>query len=262
MVNFHSHPMWHSVTGLANGVYAGQTVAISDPQQPIQQPYLQHNLALHVGDDVQAVQQQRLYLLQQLHAFGVTRLHWLQQTHSTTVHQLDERLNLDLLDGDAWITRQQGVGLAIMTADCLAIVLCDENGTEVACLHAGWRGLLNGIIEKTVQAMQTPAHYAWISVAICQQNFEVGAEVRQAFVESQADFADAFIPNSNGEKDKYLADLYAIARQKLTQLGVTHIHQASQCSFADSHYYSYRRQATTGRMATFVFLNANQTASS
>lgn len=255
MANFYSHPMWQAVTTLPKGVYAGQTVAISDPQQRITPPYLQHNLALHVGDDVQAVQQQRLQFLSQLHAFGLTRLHWLQQTHSTDVHHVDAQLNLTLLDGDAWITRQHGVGLAIMTADCLAIVLCDADGTEIACLHAGWRGLLNGIIEKTVQAMHTHAQYAWISVAICQQNFEVGAEVRQAFVESQADFAAAFIPNPNGEKDKFLADLYAIARQKLAQLGVKHISQASQCSFADSQYYSYRRQATTGRMATFVFLN-------
>lgn len=255
MANFYSHPMWQAVTTLPQSVYAGQTVAISNPQHSIKQPYLQHNLALHVGDDVHAVQQQRLHLLNQLHEFGLTRLHWLQQTHSTDVHHVDGHLNLTLLDGDAWITRQHGVGLAIMTADCLAIVLCDADGTEVACLHAGWRGLLNGIIEKTVQAMHTPVQYAWIGVAICQQNFEVGAEVRQAFVESQADFATAFIPNPNGAKDKFLADLYAIARQKLAQLGVKHISQASQCSFADSQYYSYRRQATTGRMATFVFLN-------
>ncbi|MFB2538489.1 MULTISPECIES: peptidoglycan editing factor PgeF [unclassified Acinetobacter] len=248
---------WLKAQNLPSNVYAGQTFAISDEQvwkNMPQDDYLQHNFALHVGDHPQKVQQQRMKLLNQLSSFGVQSLHWLNQTHSTTVHRIGGKVSHHVLDGDAWVTQQHGVGLVIMTADCMPIVLCDKDGREVACLHAGWRGLLNGMIEQTVQEMQYPAHFAWMGVAISQANFEVGAEVREAFVASDADFAHDFIVKENSSGEKYLADLYSIARKKLRRLGVQYITGGDDCSFANPNYYSYRRNAKTGRMVTFVFI--------
>ncbi|KAA8732818.1 peptidoglycan editing factor PgeF [Acinetobacter qingfengensis] len=246
--------LWHQAQGLPKDIFAGQTLAIIDSEQTQQQPYLQFNLGLHVGDSASQVQKRRIALLKALQPYGVTRLQWLNQTHSTTAYLVDDQIEATLLDGDGLVTQQKGVALMMMTADCLPIVVSNAQGTEIACLHAGWRGLANGIIEATLAKMQTQPVYAWIGAAISQANFEVGAEVKAAFVSQNSDFENDFIARQNG---KYLADLYAIATKKLQALGITSVTGGDRCSYAETDsFYSYRRQAKTGRMATFIFISA------
>jgi purine-nucleoside/S-methyl-5'-thioadenosine phosphorylase / adenosine deaminase len=142
----------------------------------------------------------------------------------------------------------------VMTADCLPVLLCDEQGSVVAAVHAGWRGLCDGVIEQAVRAMNAPSQslMAWLGPAIGPRAFEVGAEVRAAFAEKQPQAAEAFAP---GKPGKYLADLYRLARQRLDALGVSHIHGGGLCAFTDSErFYSYRRDGRTGRMGTFIWL--------
>ena len=143
----------------------------------------------------------------------------------------------------------------MMTADCLPVVLGNAEGTEVANLHAGWRGLANGIIENTIAEMQSAPTWAWLGAAITQPCFEVGEEVKQAFCDKYPELDTAFIAGQ--QQGKYFADLYAIARFILQQYAVTTVLGGDQCSYQQADdYYSYRRQAHTGRMATFVFMQA------
>lgn len=217
------------------------------------------NLALHVGDDARQVQAKRMQLLAALQPYGVQRLVWLNQTHSTAVVTVDVAVQVDLFDADALVTTQHGVGLVIMTADCLPVMLTDAAGLAVACLHAGWRGLVDGVIEKTVAQMQSQAQvkptHAWLGAAIGATAFEVGAEVRTQFVAHASDAASAFVLQANG---KYLADLYQLARLRLQALGVSEISGGDQCTVGSPElFYSYRRDKVTGRMVTVAFLPAN-----
>ena len=217
------------------------------------------NVALHVGDDVHRVQAKRMQLLAALQPYGVKRLVWLNQTHSIDVVTVDATLQADLVDADALITTQRGVGLVIMTADCLPIMLTDAAGQAVACLHAGWRGLADGVIEATVARLwaETPTKptHAWLGAAIGATAFEVGAEVREQFVAHSSDAASAFVRQASG---KYLADLYQLARLRLQGLGVTQISGGDHCTVSSpERFYSYRRDRVTGRMATVAFLPAS-----
>lgn len=242
------------VSGLPQGVYVGQTQIQHQRALASRHPELQgFNLALHVGDDPQRVQQHRMFLLDELAQYGAQRLHWLNQTHSTICHQIDQHAEMEALEGDALLTSQSGQGLMIMTADCLPVVLGNATGTEVANLHAGWRGLAEGVIEQTCHQMQSSATWAWLGAAISQPSFEVGAEVRNTFCEKYPAVVSAF---QAGQQDgKYYADLYAIARYILVQQGVELILGGDQCTYTQvQDYYSYRRQPKTGRMASFVFI--------
>lgn len=255
MTKFFESLFWHASHSMPKGVFAAQTLSIVDQHKPVVAPYLQQNLALHVGDDAKYVQYNRMHLLEQLQDYGVNRLVWLNQTHSTTVYVEDAVPHLLLRDGDGLVTQEKGVALVMMTADCLPIVVSNQEGTEIACLHAGWRGLADGIIESTLSNMQTSGYSAWIGAAISQPNFEVGEDVRQRFVTLNSDYQDDFMATDNG---KFLADLYSIARKKLKALGVSNVSGADRCSYAEiDQFYSYRRQAHTGRMATFVFISAS-----
>lgn len=232
---------------LPKGVVVGQTTLNEDGMlDAYDDAFLGFNLALHVGDEPQRVQLHRITLLKKL---GVQKLTWLNQTHSTLCHQVNQQVTFDALTGDGLVTQQKNHALMIMTADCLPVVLGDTDGTEVANLHAGWRGLVNGIIETTIDRMQTKASWAWLGACISQACFEVGAEVKDIFCEKY-DVADAFIQQDNG---KYHADLYQIARFILAQQGVKNIYGGTHCTYQEA-YYSYRRTAKTGRMATFVFM--------
>lgn len=240
------------VAGFPKGVYVGQTTVDFTTAIDTDQPHLAgFNLALHVNDDRQRVQQHRMQLLELFRPYGVKQLTWLNQTHSTICHST-QQLHFFAQNGDALCSREQGNALMIMTADCLPIVLCDETGTEIANLHAGWRGLVNGMIENTIAQMQRPAHYAYIGVAISQKCFEVGQEVKDIFIQHYPNSAQAFIAGT--EQGKYYADLYTIARMILQQQGVKHIMGGESCSYSQAEYYSYRRNSQTGRMATFVFM--------
>lgn len=142
----------------------------------------------------------------------------------------------------------------MMTADCLPVVLGNADGSEVANLHAGWRGLAGGIVENTIAEMRSKPTWAWLGAAISQPCFEVGAEVKDAFCSKYAALATAF--QEAEQAGKYYADLYAIARFILNQHGVATVLGGDQCSYRqEQDYYSYRRHAKTGRMATFVFMS-------
>ena len=154
---------------------------------------------------------------------------------------------------DASVTSVRGVVLAILTADCLPVIFTNEKGTEIGAAHAGWRGLANGVLEKTVEAMQSPAHdlIAWLGPAAGPQAYEIGAEVFDAFVAQDENAASAFVATRPGH---WRVDLYALARQRLAKLGITRAHGGDLCTISDPRFYSHRRDARTGRMATVVWM--------
>jgi len=242
------------VQGLPQGVYAGQTHIYHPKALPSVQPELEgFNLALHVNDDPQRVQQHRMILLDEFAELGVNKITWMTQTHSTICHTINEEMTFSALEGDGLVTQTQGHALMMMTADCLPVVLGNAAGTEVANLHAGWRGLAGGIIESTIANMKSPPTWAWLGAAISQPCFEIGAEVKAAFCSKYAELDTAFIESE--QAGKHYADLYAIARYILKQHGVNTITGGDQCSYRqDQDFYSYRRHTKTGRMATFVFI--------
>lgn len=245
------------VVGLPQGVYVGQTQIAHEATIATEQSTLQgFNLALHVGDETKRVQQHRMALLNQLYAFGVHQMTWLNQTHSVLCHRVEDQLNLVVKEGDGLVTSTPSHALMMMTADCLPVVLGNANGTEVANLHAGWKGLAGGIIENTVAAMHTKPTWAWLGAAISQPCFEVGAEVKAAFCSKYPNLDTAFAAGK--QANKFYADLYAIAREILKQQGVTQVLGGDQCTYRQSEeYFSYRREPKTGRMATFVFMQTS-----
>lgn len=210
--------------------------------------YASLNLATHVGDDPAAVAENRRRLRAHLPAEPL----WLSQVHGTTVSRAEDAV--EGVEADAAFTRRAGRVCAVLTADCLPVLLCNDVGTVVAAAHAGWRGLAGGVVEAAVRAMNEPPPrlLAWLGPAIGPQAFEVGAEVRAAFLAHSPDAAAAFAAKENG---KWLADLYRLAEQRLNALGVSRVYGGGRCTFleADS-FYSYRREKTTGRMASLIWL--------
>ncbi len=212
-------------------------------------PYDTLNLGLHVGDDPVRVNRNR----QSLAPFMPSEPVWLEQVHGAEVANAD--LAACRVVADASVARQRGSVCAVMTADCLPVLLCDEGGTVVGAAHAGWRGLCDGVIEATVKEMGVAPHklLAWLGPAIGPDAFEVGAEVRTAFVAHDAKAAEAFVPH--GHQGKYFADIYQLARQRLHALGITRVHGGAQCTYRQKdRFFSYRRDGVTGRMGTFIWL--------
>jgi YfiH family protein len=205
------------------------------------------NLAHHVGDQKSAMAA-RLALRPDVPAEPA----WLTQVHGTRcVMANDAKPDTE---ADASTTRTPGVVCAVLTADCLPVLLCDEAGSVVAAAHAGWRGLQAGVIESTVSAMGAPGErlLAWLGPAIGPSAFEVGDEVRAAFVAVDAGAVEAFVARSNG---KWLCDLYALARRRLACLGVTRVFGGDRCTYTErEHFFSYRREHETGRMASLIWL--------
>ncbi|WP_299152310.1 peptidoglycan editing factor PgeF [uncultured Acinetobacter sp.] len=242
------------VAGLPQGVYVGQTRVHHDQVQPSLQPELAgFNLALHVNDEAARVYKHRIQLLQDFQPFGVDKITWMSQTHSTICHTINEQLPFEALVGDGLVTQRKAHALIMMTADCLPVALVKGEGTEVANLHAGWRGLAGGIIENTIASMQSRPVWAWLGAAISQPCFEVGTEVKEAFCSKYPELDSAF--QAGQQTGKYYADLYAIARYILQQHGIITVLGGDQCSYTQAdEYFSYRREAKTGRMATFVFM--------
>lgn len=215
-------------------------------------PYDSFNLAAHVGDDPQAVAANRARLreLLKLPAEPV----WLKQVHGVKVVNVASAENEPEADGG--YTTKAGVVCAVLTADCLPVLLCDRAGTRVAALHAGWRGLAGGVIEAGVQALNVPGSelLAWLGPAIGPEAFEVGEDVRTAFVQQDNAAQVAFRPQANG---KYLANIYMLARQRLAALGVTAVYGGGYCTVRErERFYSYRRDGATGRMASLIWLAA------
>ncbi len=215
--------------------------------------FSEFNLAMHVGDDAEAVKNNRAKLLADLQL--PSEPVWLEQVHSNKVIRVDA----PLLDGctpqaDASVSTGRGVVCAVMTADCLPIFFCDEAGSEVAVAHAGWRGLHAGIISNTVKTMQTAAEKIQVSLgpAISVENFEVGEDVFQAFVGKNRLNKSAFTAT---KKNHYLCDIYQLARIELQSLGIDKIAGGEFCTYCDSQqFYSFRRQQKTGRMASLIWL--------
>lgn len=212
-------------------------------------PYDSFNLGSHVGDNPLAVSRNRMLLS----ALCPSEPVWLNQVHGVNVADAGHAGCLP--EADASVTTHPGAVCVVMTADCLPILLCDDQGTVVGAAHAGWRGLCDGVIETTVNAMQASPStlMAWLGPAIGPDEFEVGDEVRAAFVAKQAQAAAAFIPSKNG---KWLADLYQLARLRLNAAGVIRIYGGNLCTYSDpERFYSYRRDGVTGRMGTFIWLS-------
>lgn len=212
--------------------------------------YATLNLGSHVGDDARAVAENRLRLrtalaLEQQPA-------WLNQVHGTAVVEATSRAAPPT--ADASFARSRGHACIVLTADCLPVLLCDREGTRVAAAHAGWRGLAGGVVESALRAMSVAPDrvLAWLGPAIEQDMFEVGPEVREQFVAKAADNAAAFQANARG---RWQADLYDLARRELVRLGVTQVFGGGFRCYGDrDRFFSFRRDGTTGRMATLVWM--------
>ena len=226
------------------------------------------NLGAHVDDDPRCVAENRRQLREQLQLNQEPV--WLTQVHGTAVYPvpgLTEAQPAIPPQADAAMTRLPGVPLTVMTADCLPVLFCDQAGSVVATAHAGWRGLCEGVLEQTVAAMGVSSSeiLAWLGPAIGPSAFEVGDEVRAAFLAQDPAAVEAFVPGSSApgssvpgaSRGKWLADLYRLARQRLNGVGVTQIYGGQHCTFSDpTRFYSYRRDGQTGRMSGLIWLTA------
>jgi YfiH family protein len=209
-------------------------------------PYASMNPADHVGDDPQAVAANRALLRERL----PSEPFWLKQIHGDFVAEA----GVGPVEADACISRVAEQVCVVLTADCLPVLLCAANGSVVGAAHAGWRGLCTGVLERTVAAMGVPGNQvlAYLGPAIGPRVFEVGSEVREAFMAQDASATAAFVPQDNG---KYLADLYLLARQRLAKVGVTQVYGGGDCTYSNAErFFSYRRDGATGRMAALVWI--------
>jgi len=214
-------------------------------------PYDSLNLADHVGDLASAVAQNRRWLREALSLPGEPL--WLEQDHGIAV------LDADRFDGrlparaDAALTRARGRVLAVLVADCLPVLFATRDGGAVAIAHAGWRGLAGGVLEATIAALAAPEPpHAWLGPSIGASHFEVGEEVREAFLAHDAAAQVAFAPNARG---RWLCDLHALARMRLAGLGLQSVAADSSCCYEQARrFYSYRRDGPTGRMAALIWL--------
>lgn len=210
-------------------------------------PYDSFNLGDHVDDDPAAVASNRLKLTTTLGCQPA----WLSQVHGTRVVEADPAR---VETADASWSQTPGIASLVMTADCLPALFCNRDGTRVAAAHAGWRGLANGVLEATLDALATPADQilVWLGPAIGPDAFEVGPEVRDAFIAQHAEADAAFRPSANA--GRYLADIYALARIRLAARSITAVHGGGFCTVSDPRFYSYRRTSRTGRFASLVWL--------
>jgi YfiH family protein len=207
------------------------------------------NLALHVSDDANAVAANRRRLRAGL-ALPAEPC-WLEQVHGTRVVDLDREA---AGRADGAVATRVGKVCAVMTADCLPVLFCDRTGTRVGVAHAGWRGLLDGVLQAAVTALRVPPAelIAWLGPAIGQAAYEVGAEVRDAFVARSAQAEPRFARNARG---RWQADLYGLARDALAAAGVAAVHGGGFCTFTEAaRFFSHRREAPCGRMATLIWL--------
>ncbi len=213
-------------------------------------PWASFNLGDHVGDHTDHVWKNRRRLRRELPGEPF----WLKQVHGTLA--VNAANSAEIVEADASYARQVDVVCAVMTADCLPVLLCDRAGTVVAAVHAGWRGLCAGVIEATIGQMAVPSEnlLAWLGPAIGPRAFEVGDEVRAAFLAADAGAQTAFVANGAG---KWLADLYVLARRRLNAIGLTNIHGGDHCTYSDaSRFFSFRRDGVTGRMASLIWLDS------
>lgn len=214
-------------------------------------PYAAFNLGDHVDDDPAAVVSNRERLARQL-ALPSEPI-WLQQVHGTEVVMAEQQSGHQPVQADAIVCRTAGLVCVVQTADCLPVLFSDRHGRCIAAAHAGWRGLSQSILEKTVAAMGISPDevLAWLGPAIGPNAFEVGADVVEAFATFSGDHASAFIQSS---ETHWLADIYTLARQRLRAAGVSQIAGGEYCTVAEPEvFFSYRRDGVTGRMASLIW---------
>ncbi len=219
-------------------------------------PYASLNLGAQVQDDPIAVAENRVRLRQTLPAEPI----WLNQVHGTQAVQAESVRSVP--DADASCTREPNPVCAVLSADCLPVLFCAHDGSLVAAAHAGWRGLAAGVLEATLAAMRvSPSEVmVWMGAAIGPDAFEVGAEVRATFIQSHPDAARAFVlvaqtRSTPTSPDKWLANIYTLARIRLNSCGVTAVYGGGLCTYTDAtRFYSYRRDGKTGRMASLIWL--------
>jgi len=269
-------PSWNGIRAFCSERAGGVSLA----------PYAGLNLGIHVGDDLLAVAENRARLRAQLPAEPC----WLDQVHGIDVFDADTSQGSQLANlvsdsaansaaepppgqalsrastwhpprADAAITQTPGRVLAILTADCLPVVIVDEAATILGAAHAGWRGLVGGVLESTLARMAqaaggSPSWKAWIGPAIGPQAFEVGADVRDAFLADDAGNATCFVPRAD-VAGKWWADLPELAARRLRRAGVTQVELSGRCTVSEpERYFSYRRDGKTGRIATLAWLTA------
>lgn len=224
-------------------------------------PFSSLNLGDHVADNPEHVAINRTLFANNC---GITPEHiaWLTQVHGTDVLQADLSSCKSQAQVDAATTSQRDVGCVVMTADCMPVLFCDAAGQRVAAAHAGWRGMANGVLESTLAEFDTPSDVlAYMGPTISQAHFEVGTEVRDAFVAKDERLADAFVQSAKAAAldngPKYMCDLYFIARRLLANAGVKQVYGGDFCTFAqDDLFYSYRRDgAASGRLASMIYLD-------
>lgn len=236
-------PQWP----LPEGVAACSSTRIGGVSQP---PYDSLNLGAHCGDNLDDVEENRrlFYAAALLPSKPV----WLEQVHGKEVLKLTGGPYLSKR-ADASYSSTPGTVCAVMTADCLPVLFCNKAGTEVAAAHAGWRGLCEGVLEETIACFKDAPEniIAWLGPAIGPEAFEVGPEVREAFMAKDFQADSAFRPSG----EKYIADIYTLARQRLSAAGINHIYGGDRCTYSEAgDFFSYRRDRTTGRMASFIWL--------
>jgi polyphenol oxidase len=215
-------------------------------------PFERFNLGLRSGDQADAVMANRSALQQVLALPGSPR--WLRQVHGSCVAELGPLPSADEPLADAAVSHIPGTVLAILSADCLPVLFCAEDGSEIGAAHAGWRGLADGVLESTVTQLQTPREHlmAWLGPCIGAASYEIGEEVRAALLAHDPAAAGCFVPARAGH---WLCDLAGLARQRLVAAGVTRVHGGGFDTHADARFYSYRREgARSGRFATLVWL--------
>ena len=242
------HPDWPAPVGVraAVSLRTGPGTSLA--------PFDRFNLGLRSGDVEQTVLHNRAQLAHALALPSTPR--WLAQVHGVDVVRFDGDARGDEPVGDAAVTSTPGTVLAILTADCLPVLFAARGGSEVAAAHAGWRSLAGGVLEATVAAMRTPARdvIAWLGPAAGPDAYEIGADVRDAFVAHDPAAANAFVDTRPGH---WRVDLYALARQRLAAIGIgiDSVHGGGACTITDAaRFYSYRRDGRTGRLASLIWM--------
>lgn len=229
-------------------------------------PFNGLNLAKHVGDSERSVEANRQKLLRSCE--GLKSIQWLSQVHGRNIVDLPVvragTASSDVIsipEADASYTTARSIGCAVLTADCVPLLFCDDSGREVAAVHAGWRGMAAGILEQAVGRFSAAEKHilVWIGPAISQPKFEVGFEVKKAFVASASESSrsqiEASFKISATNPHHYFADLTQIARIRLDHIGVKGVYGGNLCNYSSSEqFFSYRRDKVTGRMATLIYI--------
>jgi len=229
---------------VANNIHAAVSLRTGGLSQGVFQSF---NLADHVGDDIEKVRKNREKLSMILNLPSEPL--WLKQEHGVRIVKADQCTNIE--QADASFTDQANTVCAVLTADCLPLLLASEDGSRVAAVHAGWKGLLAGVISHAVNSIGTNNLIAWMGPAIGPEHFEVGNDVRDSFVNKFSKFSSAFKQHT---RDTSIADIYQLAVIELASVGISRVYGGGFCTVTDERFYSYRRDGgQTGRMATLIW---------